>query len=399
MRSFPHGHVAAVLGSLRKLGLHSLIARPASRDRDLVVAMIVARIIDARSKLATARGLNPESAVSSLGHLLTLDTVDENELYAAMDWLLARQRGIEQRLAKRHLHDNTLMLYDLTSSYFEGHTCPLARRGHSRDGKRGTLQIVFGLLCTADGCPIAVEVFEGSTGDPKTVAAQVDKIRNRLPVTIELGVMAIVIGLAIALPVGIYSAILQDTAADYAARSAAILGLATPNFWLALMVMLFPAIWWGWSPPLELVPFTEDPLGNLGVFIIPSLILGTAMAAATMRMTRTMMLEVLRQDYIRTAWSKGLKERVVVMRHAIKNALIPVVTLIGLQLPILVGGSVIMENIFNLPGLGRLMLLALNDRDYPVVSGINLFFGTAVVLFNLLIDLIYPFFDPRVRYQ
>ena len=179
LRSFPHGHVAAVLGSLRKLSLHSLIARPASRQRDLIVAMIAARVVDARSKLATARALNPESAVSSLGHLLQLGSVDENELYAAMDWLLARQHGIEQRLAKRHLNDNTLMLYDLTSSYFEGHTCPLARRGHSRDGKRGTLQIVFGLLCTADGCPIAVEVFSGSTGDPKTVAAQVDKIRNR----------------------------------------------------------------------------------------------------------------------------------------------------------------------------------------------------------------------------
>ena len=179
LRSFPHGHVAAVLGSLHKLGLHSLIARPTSRLRDLVVAMIVARVVDARSKLATARALNPESAVSSLGHLLTLGTVDENELYAAMDWLLDRQHGIEQRLARRHLNDNTLMLYDLTSSYFEGHSCPLAQRGHSRDGKRGTLQIVFGLLCTSDGCPIAVEVFEGSTGDPKTVAAQVDKIRNR----------------------------------------------------------------------------------------------------------------------------------------------------------------------------------------------------------------------------
>ena len=179
LRSYPHGHVAAVLGSLHQLSLHSLISRPASRQRDLVLAMIVARVVDARSKLATARGLNPESAVSSLGHLLQLGSVHENELYAAMDWLLARQHAIEQRLAKRHLNDNTLMLYDLTSSYFEGHTCPLARRGHSRDGKRGTLQIVFGLLCTADGCPIAVEVFEGSTGDPKTVAAQVDKIRNR----------------------------------------------------------------------------------------------------------------------------------------------------------------------------------------------------------------------------
>ena len=226
-----------------------------------------------------------------------------------------------------------------------------------------------------------------------------ERIVARLPVTLELGVLAILIGLVIALPAGIYSAIRQDTAADYLGRSVAIIGLATPNFWLALMVIIYPAIWSGWAPPLELVSFTEDPLGNLAVFIIPSLILGSASAAATMRMTRTMMLEVLRQDYIRTAWSKGLKERAVVIRHALKNALIPVVSLIGLQLPILVGGAVIMENIFNLPGLGRLMLLALNERDYPMVSGINLFFATAVVVFNLIADLIYAFLDPRVRYE
>ena len=226
-----------------------------------------------------------------------------------------------------------------------------------------------------------------------------ERILGRLPVTIELGVMAIVIGLLIALPVGIYSAIRQDTAVDYAGRSIAILGLATPNFWLALMVMIYPATWWGWSPAMRLITFSEDPLGNLGMFLIPSLILGTASAAATMRMTRTMMLEVLRQDYIRTAWSKGLKERVVVVRHAVKNVLIPVVTLIGLQLPILVGGAVIIENIFNLPGLGRLMLGALNDRDYPVVAGINLVFAIAVMGINLMIDLIYAFLDPRVRYQ
>ena len=226
-----------------------------------------------------------------------------------------------------------------------------------------------------------------------------ERIIGRLPVTVELGVMAIIIGLLIAVPVGIYSAIRQDTAADYLGRTAAIIGLATPNFWLALMVMIYPAIWWGWSPPMEWVPFTDDPLGNLGVLIIPSLILGTAMSASTMRMTRTMMLEVLRQDYIRTAWSKGLSERVVVVRHATKNALIPVVTLIGLSLPILVGGSVIIENIFNLPGLGRLMVVALNNRDYPVVSGINLFFAVAVIGINLMIDLMYPFIDPRVRYK
>ena len=224
-------------------------------------------------------------------------------------------------------------------------------------------------------------------------------ILERLPVTLELGLMAIVIGLVIALPVGIYSAMRQDTAADFLGRSVAIIGLATPNFWLGIMVMIYPPIWWGWAPPLELVAFPEDPLGNLAVFIIPSLILGTAAAAGTMRMTRTMMLEVLRQDYIRTAWSKGLKERAVVMRHAVKNALIPVVTLIGLQLPILVGGAVIMENIFNLPGLGRLLLTALNERDYPMVSGINLFFATGVVGINLLIDLVYAVLDPRVRYD
>ena len=226
-----------------------------------------------------------------------------------------------------------------------------------------------------------------------------EKIIGRLPVTIELGLLAILIALVIALPVGIYSAIRQDTAADYLGRSVAIIGLATPNFWLGIMVMIYPVIWWGWAPPMRLVPFSEDPLGNLEVFLIPSLILGTAMAAATMRMTRTMMLEVLRQDYIRTAWSKGLRERIVVIRHAIKNALIPVVSLIGLQLPILVGGAVIMENIFNLPGLGRLMLTALTDRDYPVISGINMFFATVVVGINLLIDLLYAYLDPRVRYE
>ena len=225
-----------------------------------------------------------------------------------------------------------------------------------------------------------------------------EKILARLPVTLELGALALVIGFLIALPVGIYSAIRQYTAADYVGRSFAIVGLATPNFWLGLMVVIFPAIWWAWSPPMQLIPFREDPLGNLGMFLLPSLILGTASAAATMRMTRTMMLEVLRQDYIRTAWSKGLRERVVVVRHATRNALIPVVSLIGLQLPILVGGSVIMENIFNLPGLGGLMLDALEIRDYPLVSGINLLFATGVVVINLLIDLLYAYLDPRVRH-
>ena len=188
-----------------------------------------------------------------------------------------------------------------------------------------------------------------------------EQILRRLPVTLELGLLAIAIGLIIALPVGIYSAIRRNTVADYAGRSLAVVGLATPNFWLGLLVIVFPAIWWNWTPPIRMIALSDDLLGNLGVFIIPSLILGTYFAAATMRMTRTMMLEVLRQDYVRTAWSKGLRERVVVVRHAIKNALIPVITLTGLQLPILIGGSVIMENIFNLPGIGRLLVNALLD--------------------------------------
>ena len=150
---------------------------------------------------------------------------------------------------------------------------------------------------------------------------------------------------------------------------------------------------------MEYIPFTEDPLRNLGILIIPGVILGTGLSAGMMRMTRTMMLEVLRQDYIRTAWSKGLNERVVIMRHAVKNALIPIVTLVGMQLPILVGGAVIMENIFNLPGLGRLMVSALEERDYPMVSGVNLVFATMVIGVNLMIDLIYPYLDPRVRYS
>ena len=225
------------------------------------------------------------------------------------------------------------------------------------------------------------------------------KILKRVPVTLELAATALIIGLVIALPVGIYSAVRQDTLGDYVGRSVAIFGLATPNFWLGLMVLIFPGIWWGWAPPLRLFEFSEDPLAHIGIFIVPGLILGTATAAATMRMTRTMMLEVLRQDYVRTAWAKGLRERVVVIRHAMKNALIPVVTLIGLQMPILVGGSVIIETLFNLPGLGSLLIASLSNRDYPMVSGINLFFATFILVNNLLIDLLYAYLDPRIRYQ
>jgi transposase len=178
-RSLPHGHVAAVLGTLRKIGLDRLLGPAGNRCRDLVIAMIVARLIAPVSKLATAKALDPATAASSLGTVLNLGEVDEDELYTALDWLLERQPQIETALAKRHLKNGTLVLYDVSSSYFEGHCCPLAQRGHNRDGKHGKLQIVYGLLCAPDGCPVAIEVFEGSTGDPNTLAVQIDKLKRR----------------------------------------------------------------------------------------------------------------------------------------------------------------------------------------------------------------------------
>ncbi len=179
VRSRPHGHVAAVLGTLRKLEVEQLIAVERTRERDLVVAMIVARIINPGSKLATTRGLNPETCVSTLGELMGVEAASEDELYAAMDWLLERQENIERGLAQRHLQEGTLVLYDVSSTYFEGKTCPLAQFGYSRDKKKGFLQIIFGLLCNAQGIPVAVEVFEGNTGDPSTLPAQIEKVRTR----------------------------------------------------------------------------------------------------------------------------------------------------------------------------------------------------------------------------
>src|SRR3979490_3226444 len=178
-RALPHGHVAAVLGTLRNIGLDRMLGPPRNRCRDLVIAMIVARLIAPASKLATARMLDPLTASSSLGEVLSLGPVDEDELYVALDWLGERQEAIEKALARKHLGDGTLVLYDVSSSYLEGRCCPLAKLGYNRDGKKGKLQIVYGLLCAADGCPVAIEVFEGNTADPRTLAIQIDKIKAR----------------------------------------------------------------------------------------------------------------------------------------------------------------------------------------------------------------------------
>jgi peptide/nickel transport system permease protein len=221
----------------------------------------------------------------------------------------------------------------------------------------------------------------------------------KLPVSIELGILAIITALLIALPVGIFSAIRQDTVGDYVGRTIAILCISLPSFWLATMVIVYPSVWFNWTPSMEYIPFFKDPLGNLGQFIIPAIIMGMVMSGTTMRMTRTMMLEVLRQDYIRTAWSKGLKEGVIISRHALKNALIPVITIVGLQLPILVGGTVIIETIFGLPGIGRYFIEALFRRDYPVISAVTLMVAAFVMLCNLLVDMVYAHLDPRVQYR
>ena len=178
-RSLPHGHVAAALGTARKIGLDRILGPEGNRCRDLVLAMLVGRILDPVSKLAAARTLSPATASSSLGEALGLGEVDDAELYAALDWLLERQAAIETALAKRHLQNGTLVLYDVSSSYMEGSCCPLAKRGYNRDGKKGMLQIVYGLLCAPDGCPVAIEVFDGNTGDPTTVATQIDKLKQR----------------------------------------------------------------------------------------------------------------------------------------------------------------------------------------------------------------------------
>jgi len=178
-RSFPHGHVAAVLGALRKIGLDRVLGPAGNRCRDLVIAMVVMRLLSPASKLATARMLDAATASTSLGEVLELGDVDENELYTALDWLGARQEHVEKALAREHLHDGTLVLYDVSSSYVEGRCCELAKRGYNRDGKKGKLQIVYGLLCAPDGCPVAVEVFEGNTADPNTLGAQIDKLKQR----------------------------------------------------------------------------------------------------------------------------------------------------------------------------------------------------------------------------
>jgi peptide/nickel transport system permease protein len=225
-------------------------------------------------------------------------------------------------------------------------------------------------------------------------------LQDRLPVTFELSILAIFFSLVIAIPVGIISAIRQDTAADYVARSFAISLLAVPGFWVGLLLITLASRYFTWGvPPESYTKFTADPIANLKHLFVPALILGAGLSGGVMRFTRSAMLEVLRQDYIRTAWAKGLRERVIIMRHAMRNALIPVVTVVGLQLPILVGGTVIIEQVYSIPGMGRYYVESVNTLDYPVIQAINVIVALVVVFANLAVDLLYSVLDPRIRYS
>lgn len=226
-----------------------------------------------------------------------------------------------------------------------------------------------------------------------------EELTRRLPTTLRLAIMALFWTILMGVPIGVISALYQDRWSDYIMRSAAIGGLSIPGFWIATLLLVFGAIWFKWVPPMDYVPFTVSPIKSLSQLLVPSFILSIALSASIMRMTRTMMLEVMKEDYIRTARAKGLAGWVVVVRHALKNALIPVLSIMGIQIAFLIGGTVIMESIFVLPGMGKYLLDAITWRDYPAIQGINLFICTGVIIINLIVDLLYGLFDPRIRYR
>jgi len=226
-----------------------------------------------------------------------------------------------------------------------------------------------------------------------------DEFVRRFPVTLELALLTVLVSVVIGIAVGIVAAVRQDTALDYVGRILSILALSVPFFGLAVVVVVVPSIYFKWTPVYTYVAFSVDPLQNLKIMLVPALVFGVTRAGPIMRIMRSALLDVLRQEYIRTAWSKGLSERTIVLRHALKNAMIPVISLIGLQMPLYIGGSVIIESIFRLPGVGLFFFEALNKLDYPVVQSVNLIIAAMVVGLNLVIDLSYAFLDPRIRYR
>ncbi|MGI8551675.1 MAG: ABC transporter permease [Dehalococcoidia bacterium] len=225
-----------------------------------------------------------------------------------------------------------------------------------------------------------------------------DDIFEKFLVTMRLAILAVLISLCLAIPIGVLSAVSQDSLLDYLSRSFAVFGLSMPVFWVATMVVVYGSILWRYSPPLRYTGFSDDPIQSIQELLLPALVLGLAFSAGLVRMIRTMLLEVLRQDFIRTARAKGLRGRAVIMRHALRNALVPVVTVFGLQVAGLLGGTVITESVFNIPGSGRLLVSAVTLRDYPVIQGIALFQCLIVLTINLIVDLSYGVLDPRIRF-
>lgn len=225
-----------------------------------------------------------------------------------------------------------------------------------------------------------------------------DIIETSLPVTAELALVSIILTVALGIPLGVWSAVRQDRADDYAMRLLAIAGLSIPSFWIGTMVVVLPAIWWGWVPPLFYKTFAQDPWGNVSIMLIPAAILGTHSGAVLMRITRSAVLEVLREDYVRTARAKGLANLVVLRRHVLRNSVLPVLTVLGGQIAFLLSGAIVVETIFNLPGLGTVVVRALTNRDFPVITGVTLLISFTVVGVNLVVDLMYRVFDPRITY-
>ena len=244
------------------------------------------------------------------------------------------------------------------------------------------------------------EVLRGDFGESFFSNREIsDALRHRLPVTFQLGAMAMVLSALVAVPIGVFSAIWQDSYLDYVLRSFAVALIALPSFWLGLIAIVFGFQWFGWVPPIRFEYIWDDPLVNFQILWVPTLILAGALSGSVMRYTRSTMLEVLRQDYVRTARAKGLSERSVIIKHSLRNAVLPVITAIGLQTGILIGGTVVLETIFSLPGIGTYLFDAINGRDYPVVQAVTLLVAAVVIFVNVMVDLSYALIDPRIKYN
>jgi peptide/nickel transport system permease protein len=243
-------------------------------------------------------------------------------------------------------------------------------------------------------------VLQGNLGESlHSGRSVVSELKRRVPVSFELGVWGQATAIAMSVPMGVWAALRQDKLPDYGLRTLAILLNAVPGFWIAVLVITFGSIWFNWAPPIQFKYIYEDPIAHFKIMLLPALIIGLTPSVGLLRLVRTQMLEVLRQDYIRTAHAKGLGSGTVLYKHALRNALIPVVTVIGVGLPNLISGTVIFESIFIIPGMGRYLVDAVNNLDYPVIQGLNLVFATLLMFAVLLVDVSYAFLDPRIRYR